>query len=293
MVTRQDANRRDDVGTGPSGRLLDRRVFLTGAAAALGGLGSQLVSAERLGEIGLQLYTVREPLAKDFEDTVSRVAEVGFNKVEFAGYGDLSPKQIAKLLADNGLTAPATHVLIDALEDPQGLIDDCLEMGHEYLVMAYLLPDQRRTFGQYQRHAEVLNRAGELCKASGLTLGYHNHDFEFVELAGRRPMDYLLSEISPEIMVMELDIYWITKAGANPFDYFRRWPGRFPMAHLKDMDSDGGFTEVGSGVIDFAPILAQSESTGLRHHFVEQDVIEGDPFESIAKSLRQVRSLEF
>ena len=272
---------------------LNRREMLAAAALLGGALAGGRARAETLSDVGLQLYTLRGPLSQDFDGTVARVAEIGFSEVEFAGYGDKTPSQIAKLLTDHGLTAPATHVLIDALEDPQELIDDCLEMGHRFLVMAYLLPDQRKTFDQYKQHADVLNRAGEQCKASGLKLGYHNHDFEFVELEGRLPMDFLLSEIDSDTMVMELDLYWITKAGADPLSYFERWPGRFPMVHVKDMDASGGFTEVGSGVVDFARAFGQSEKAGIRHYFVEQDVIKGDPFESVAKSLKHLRALEF
>ncbi len=288
MTTARRPSRTDD------SMQVDRRELLAGAAMLIGGaLGGRAAWAKSVDEVGIQLYTLRGPMSEDFEGTVERVAEIGYSKVEFAGYGGLTPAQISQLLKDTGLSAPATHVQIAALEEPQELIDDCLAMGHDFLVMAYLLPNQRKTFDQYQRHAEVLNRAGELCNASGLKLGYHNHDFEFIELEGRLPMDYLLTQIAPETMVMELDLYWAAKVGVDPLTYFERWPGRFPMLHVKDMDSTGGFTEVGSGVIDFARIFAQAETAGIEHHFVEQDVIQGDPFDSVAKSFRQLRAIEF
>jgi sugar phosphate isomerase/epimerase len=276
---------------------LNRRTFLGAGAAALAtsAWGTRAAGQQRrLDRIGLQLYTLRTQLAKDLAGTLAKVAEIGFREVEFAGYYEHSPAQIRQLLQDNGLTAPAAHTLIGPLAtDTQRLIDECAEIGHRYLVMAYLLPNQR-SLDQYARHIEVLNSAGEKCRAAGIRLAYHNHDFEFESHDGTVPYDLLLDGVSPELMTMELDLYWIQKGGADPLAYFERAPGRFELFHVKDMHrSSGSFTEVGSGSVPFAKIFAQSELAGTKHYFVEQDIISGDPYESLSKSFAFLRDLRF
>ena len=282
--------------------MLNRRQMIVSSlgAAGLCATASRLtalrpaVPNDRIERIGLQLYTLRAELAKDFEGTLARVAEIGFTEVEFAGYYRRTPNEIRAALDRNGLSAPAAHTQIVPLEsDLERMIDECQQIGHQYLVMAYLLPDQRRRLDQYKRHIEVLQEAGERCRRAGLQLCYHNHDFEFVELEGQIPFELLLEQISPEVMQIELDLYWIHKAGADPFPYLARDPERYPLFHIKDMDATAAqsFTEVGSGTIDFAPILAKA--TAAKHYFIEQDVIRGDVYESLDHSFAYLRSLRF
>ena len=265
-----------------------------GAAAFAGAVGAPALFGQTRGleRIGLQLYTLRTQMAKDSSATLAKVAELGFREVEFAGYHDHSPAAVRRMLDANGLSAPAAHTLIGPLEnDLDRLIDECLEIGHRYLVMAYLLPNQRE-LRLYDRHVDVLLRAGERCRAAGLRLAYHNHDFEFVAADGVVPFDLLLERVPAELMAMELDLYWIQKAGADPFAYFAKAPGRFELFHVKDMQrSTGGFTEVGSGTVPFTEIYARAEQAGVRHSFVEQDIISGDPWVSLQKSIACLRNL--
>ena len=272
--------------------MLSRRdVIKLGAASVLVARG--LGAAKRPEPIGLQLYTVRGEMAKDPVGTLSRVGAMGFTEVEFAGYHGLGPAETTKALSAAGLEAPAVHAGLSAIEnDTQRLIDECAAVGHRYLVLAYLQPNERQTLDQYRHYVDVLNRAGEACRKAGLQLAYHNHDFEFETLDEVVPYDLLLEGTDPELVQMELDLYWTTKAGATPSQYFEKYPGRFPLFHLKDMDSESGsFTEVGSGVVDFEGILAQESAAGLKHIFVEQDVIRGDVWKSLETSLGFVRGL--
>lgn len=233
---------------------------------------------------GVQLYTVRDSMAADVPGTLKAIAGIGYKQVEFAGYGDHSPAQIRKLLDDLGLTSPSSHVLPNMLrDDPMPMIEVATAVGNNYLTIAWLHPDDRESIDDYKRWAETFNRVGELCRDSGIRLGYHNHDFELLPMDGQRPFDVLLKETDPGLMDFELDMYWVRKAGLKVLDVLNLAPERFTMAHIKDMDDEGNFTEVGSGLIDFKTILGNEAASGIRHLFVEHDQ-PTDPFKSVAIS---------
>lgn len=282
--------------------MITRRGFIRDT---LGGVGAGLLlksgqtSAEdggRIRRVGLQLYTVRKELREDFDGTLRRVAAVGFREVEFAGYFDRTPGQVKKALSDVGLKSPSAHVDLKTLSGELGrAIDAAKAVGHRYLVLAYLSPGERQSADDYRRLAALLNRAGERCSKAGLRLAYHNHDFEFATLDGQVPYDLLLKETDPGLVKLELDIYWISKAGRRPEEYFDKYPGRFELFHVKDMDGTPGrsFTEVGRGTIDFRRIFGRSGQAGVRHYFVEQDETPGPPLESARIGYEYLRSLRF
>lgn len=223
-------------------------------------------------KLGIQLYTLRDQMADDLPGTLNRLAEIGYRELEFAGYYDYSPAEIVTLLRNSGLTAPAAHIGMQAIRDtPQQLIETAASIGHEYLVMSSVVREERGTLDDFRRHAELMNRFAEKCRAAGLQFAYHNHSYEFDLLDGVVPMELLLSNTDPELVQIELDIYWIIKGGADPLAYFNQYPGRFPLCHVKDMAEDGSMTDVGSGTIDFAAIFAASDLAGFRHYFVEHD----------------------
>jgi len=233
---------------------------------------------------GVQLYTVRASMATDVPGTLRAIAGIGYKEVEFAGYFDHSPQQIRGLLDDLGLSSPSVHVDAPAMRDnPMPLIEAANVIGHDYLTIAWLSPDARQSIDDYKRWAESFNRAGELCRDNGLQLAYHNHEFEFMPLDGQIPMDILLNETEEDLLEMEIDMFWVRKADRDIVDVLKLAPGRFKMAHIKDMKADGSMTEVGSGVIDFASVLADEAASGLRHLFVEHDQ-PTDPFKSVAMS---------
>jgi sugar phosphate isomerase/epimerase len=283
---------------------MNRRLFLDrvfrGAAAALclGGRGAAAagLGPTRLSRIGMQLYTVRRELEKDFEGTLARVAALGYREVEFAGYFKRAPKEVKAALKRHRLASPAAHVPLAALRGSlQESIDAAHVVGHKYLLVAYLPAEERRTLDDYRRHADLFNRAGERLKQAGLRFAYHNHDFEFTPTEGRVPYDLLLERTDPETVKLELDLYWTVKGGASPLAYFAKHPGRFHLLHVKDMDATPRrfFTEVGRGRIDFKPIFANAARAGVRHYFVEQDETPGSPFDSLKVSIDHLRKLEF
>lgn len=258
-------------------------------------LAAPATPADKLDRIGLQLYTVRDEMARDVERTLARVAEIGYREVEFAGYFNREPKALRAALDAVGLSAPSAHVPFEALGDQwPKTFEDAQAIGHRYLVVPWIPEDQRRTLDGYRRVGERFNRAGEAAQAAGLQFGYHNHDFEFPPVEGRVPYDVLLESTDAKLVQMELDLYWIRAAGGDPLAYFARHPGRFTLVHVKDMDGTPkhGMVDVGSGVIDFKGIFARREQAGIRHFFVEHDRPQS-PLDSIRASFEYLRRLEF
>ena len=290
-------------------RVWGRRDFLAAVGsvcgvlkgAALGSRYSALgeghsTGARQLGTIGIQLYTVRDDLRRDPEGTLVKIAAIGYKEVEFAGYPMSSVKALRALLDRLGLSAPSGHVDVRAMrEDWTRTLEAAAELGQHYVACAGLPAEERQTLDQYRRFGALFDRAGEAARQAGLQLCYHNHDFEFTHIEGRLPFDVLLEATDPRLVQLELDLYWITKGDQDPLAYFRRYPGRFPLVHVKDMDRSAarGFTEVGRGVINFKRIFARAEEAGIRHYFYEQDSTPGSPFESARVSYEYLRKVQF
>ena len=283
---------------------MDRRTFLGGLGAACAG-GVRL-SADTLERMGVQLYTVRTELEKDFEGTIAKVAAIGFKEVEFAGYYKRTPEQIRDVLSRNGLTAPAAHVDYPTLtEKLPEVLDGARTMGHRFLVNPWIDEPIRKQPDSWMRIAESFNRAGEQCRKAGVQFAYHNHHFEFAPVNGKLPFDLLLEQCDPELVKIELDLFWIAAAGKDPLEYFKRYPKRFPLVHVKGLGRRGStaetpiekilpsITDVGSGdQIDWKRIFARSPEAGIRHYFVEHDVPRA-PFESLKASFDYLRGLQF
>jgi sugar phosphate isomerase/epimerase len=263
----------------------DRRSFLSTCGAALLGAAcsraGNTLPDRRLDRIGVQLYTVRRDLARDFDGTLSRIAEIGYREVEFAGYHGKSAGEVRAILTRLGLAAPASHVSLDEFRrEADRTIAASTEVGHRYLVVPWIDPSERRSLDDYRRIAEELNRIGEKVRTAGMQLGYHNHDFELATVEGSVPLDVLIERTDPALVVLELDLYWVTKGGADPLTYFSRHPGRVHLVHVKDSAGppEHRMVDVGKGTIDFAHIFARREQAGIRHAFVEHD----DPADPLA-----------
>jgi sugar phosphate isomerase/epimerase len=264
------------------------------AGAGLAAAGCSTASAgRRLDRIGVQLYTVRSHMADSVEQTLERVAQVGYDEVEFAGYFGRSPQQIRALLDGAGLSAPSAHMPLEALEnDWDASVDLAGTIGHRYLVVASIAPENRTTLDDYRRMGDRFNAVGERAQAAGLTFAYHNHAFEFEPLEGQVPWDVLLEATDPALVKIELDLYWITVGGGDAAAMLQAHPGRFHLVHVKDMAADRSMAAVGAGTLDFAAMFALREQAGIRHYFVEHDNPD-DPFASIAASQDYLRGLAF
>ncbi len=282
----------------------NRRIFIQQAALIGAGLlanPADLWSKPRK-KVGLQLYTLRSEISKDVRGTIAKVADIGFREVETYGYSPkggfwgLNIKEFKSLLKDHGLKSPSGHydfdpyLRADNLDSLKANIEAAQGIGQKYLTVPYLLPQSRTNLDSYKVLASKLSQAAVLAKNAGLQLTYHNHDFEFIDFNGTTGFDILLRETNPADLKFELDIYWAVKAGKNPIALFEQNPGRYVMWHVKDMDkTDKSYTEVGSGSINYAEIFAKDKLSGMKHYFVEQDVIKIDHFESITRSFKHVK----
>ena len=281
-------NRRNFLSTATGGSL--------GALAIAGFTPGQSLAADRLKKVGVQLYTVRNEMAKDFEGSLQQIAGIGYDQVEFAGYYNHEPKQVRALLVRLGLDAPSAHVpLKDIRENMSRVIENAKIIGHRYLICPYLTENERKTLDQYKEYAALFNKAGEACKKAGIQFGYHNHDFEFMAIDGRMPFDLLLAETDRNLVKIELDLYWTVKARQNPVAFMKKNPGRFVAFHVKDMDNTekGFFTEVGRGVINFKEIFQAGRQAGVDLFIVEQDQTPGSPFDSLRISHDYLSRLQF
>ena len=262
---------------------------------------------QRIDRLGLQLYTVRTAMEKDFEGTLAKVAAAGYQEVEFAGYFDQDPKKVRAILDRHKLSAPSAHIDYPTVETK---LDQALAaarvIGHQFLVNPWIDEEMRKQPDIWQRVAATFNRAGETCRKAGIQFAYHNHHFEFVPVNGVVPFDLLLKECDPNLVKMELDLCWITVARKDPLTYFERYPGRFPLVHVKGLKKipEGqapvpfdqaipNITDVGlNDVVDWKRIFAKSSQAGIRHYFVEHDQ-PPTPFESIQTSATYLHSLRF
>jgi sugar phosphate isomerase/epimerase len=222
--------------------------------------------------IGIQLYTLRSLLERDFDGTLARVAEIGYREVEFAGYYGRTPAQVREVLQRTGLSAPSAHIPLPATDDDwKRALDAAKAIGHEWAVVPWLDPAQRKDLPQL---AARLNHLAAMTKAAGLRQGYHNHDFEFAASpAGGTLFDALLTGTDPSLVDFEMDVYWVTRAGYDPLQLMAKYPGRFPLLHLKDATAapERRMVDVGAGTIDYRTILRTARAQGLKHAFVEHD----------------------
>ena len=274
---------------------LSRRRFLQqslAATAVASPISIAFGQRRRVARIGLQLYTLRNEMAQDFEGTLERVAELGFKEMQFAGYHGRSPAEVRRILDRLGMTSPAAHVGLGLMRDEiDRQIDIAGEIGQQYIVIPSL-PSDERTLNDYERHAEALNEYGARCRDHGMTIGYHNHSFEFELQRGKIGYDYLLYFTEPDLVKFELDLYWAVNANVDPIEIFNKNPGRFPMVHVKDQNTAGQMVDVGRGIIDFAEIFTHSEKAGIEHYFIEHD-FPSDGLNSVAYSFNSVNSIRF
>lgn len=271
---------------------LSRRDFLGTAAVAGGALllggcasgasGGQAALVGPGARIGVQLYTLRDRLAMDFEGTIEQVAAIGYKEVEPYDLFGRTPQAFRALIDRLGLTSPSAHIGFARFRDGlSGVLDAATTIGHRYVVVPSIDGSLRNPDG-FRRVAADLNRWGRAARDRGIRVGYHNHDQEFAALpGGGRGMDILLAETDPNLVDFEIDIYWAVKAGQDPIALFAQHPGRFPLWHVKDMTDRAGaqkMADVGTGELDFAAMFAQRQRAGLTHFFVERD----DPTDSLA-----------
>jgi len=253
-----------------------RRDFLklSGGLAAGSLLAPHLAKSARVSDVGIQLYTVRKEMLADARGTLEQLAKIGYKELESARsdkgqfYG-LQPKEIKKIANDLGMTVRSGHVHID--DDWQKSVDSAAEAGQSYLICSSL-PSSGQTVANYQRCADLFSKAAEQCQKANLIFGYHNHEYEFEKVEGQVLYDILLERSDPKLVKMEMDLGWAIITGNDPLAYFSKYPGRFPLWHLKDMDkAKKESTEFGKGDINIKQMLQNMKKSGVKYFFVEQE----------------------
>lgn len=277
---------------------MNRREFMKSAGVAVVAAGTANSAACRNANadanaahaVGIQLYTVRSIMNTDPERTLAALAEMGYREVELAGLYDQSAREFRDMLDRTGLKAPASHIAIAALRTNLAkTLEDAATLGHQWIVVPWI-DEAERTRSGFEAIAADFNRIAGQLKQQDLGFAYHNHDFEFKPVDGIVPFDLLLERTDPALVKFEVDLFWIRKGERNPLDYFARYPGRFPMVHVKDMTADGRMVNVGEGAIDFARIFEQAGRAGIQHYFVEHDN-PTSPLEDVRVSFNSVQKL--
>ena len=243
--------------------------------------------------VAVQMFTLREESEKDFAGTLKKVAKLGYDGVELAGYGGLTVKEVKANLDHLGLQAVANHVPLAELENNLAqVIKNQKILKSNYLVCPYIMPNRRRE-EDYRALIPLLDQVGETCRQEGITFCYHNHDFELDRLSdGRKVLEAIFDDTNVANVKAELDVYWLTKAGEKPTEWMNRYKGRAPLIHLKDMTTDAEqfFAELGTGGVDIDAVLAAGEQTGVQWWVVEQDVSRLTPFKSIEISINYLKT---
>lgn len=282
-----------------------RRTFLktSGAVAAAACAGVHRLAAKPLNKpLGLELYSVRSLLPKEFDATLAKVRADGYTVVEAAGYYDHTAADFRKAMDTAGLRCVSTHHALNVLETQ---LDQWIEYGQnlglEYMICSSSGGMHRDraakgepTLDDWHWIADEFNRIGERVKAAGMIFGVHNHQPELATIDGVLVYDELLKRTDPTLVIFEMDAGWVFASGHNPVDYLTKTPERFPLMHVKDMikqpDGKELMTVLGKGSIDYAPIM--KAATGLRYYFVEQEQFEMEPIEELRLNAEYMRKLQ-
>ncbi len=282
--------------------MINRRKFLMNAGLVGAGVAllPKLSLAASKNVAGLQLYTLRDELPKDVRGVIAKVAKAGYKEVEVYGYSKqngfwgLKPTEFKQLLDQHGLKSPSGHYGVDfslgedKFEDLDAAIEAAKVLGHQYVTIPSVNAAPYKTAADLKKLAGKFNVAAKRVKAASLKMGYHNHNFEFTPVDGTSLYEVLLKETDPSLVSFEMDLYWVVRAGQDPIKWFEKYPGRFTMVHVKDMDKQDHKlnTEVGKGEINFKQIFAKSKLAGIKHYIVEQENFSIDPFVSITESCK-------
>lgn len=286
---------------------MKRRTFLAQSGMAAGGLllantSNAFENTANKKAIGLQLYTVRDEISKGVAPLLANIAALGYTHIETYGYQNRqyfgqSVKDFKALLTQIGLKTPSAHIynedfLVKKADDIwKYAAEDAVTMGQKYIILPWLSEELRKAPDWQPRLLERINTAATISKAAGLQFVYHNHAFEFDKLAdGTTLYDLILRQTDPQLVQLEMDIFWVVFAGYNPIEIMQKNPGRFPLWHVKDLDAaTRKNADIGSGTIDFKEIFRHKKTSGLDYFFVEQENYAVSPLESIKNSIAYVK----
>ncbi len=267
--------------------------------------------------IAVQIYSVRNDASADLYGTLKQIKAMGYDGVEFAGLYDKEPAEIKAFCDELGLVPISAHVpFVDMLKNPTGVLEKYAEIGCKYVVVPYLVPEHRPEHANFPYVVEFIGILGKAAKELGMTMLYHNHDFEFVTVDGKYALDRLYDTVPADLLQTELDTCWVNVGGENPAEYIKKYTGRAPVVHLKDFageksddmyeligiektapkrPSNFEFRPVGKGNQDFPAILAAAKAAGSEWVVVEQDEpsMGLTPMECIKTSIDYLKSFEW
>ncbi|WP_349408493.1 sugar phosphate isomerase/epimerase [Pseudalkalibacillus sp. SCS-8] len=245
-------------------------------------------------KFAVQMYTVRDLLADDFPGVLRELKQMGWSGVQISGLFGYSREEIAGVLQETGLKTAGMHVGLDRLRDDlQEVVEEAKALNTKDLVCPYV-PDELRTAESYIAIRRDLNQIASRLKSEGYRVSYHHHDFEFrTEVEGKSALEYMLEPEEGNDVLAEIDTYWVKKAGQDPMTFIASYANRMPVIHLKDMGKDEAqsFAEIGTGTIDFKPILTWGERNGIEWYAVEQDECSGSPLDSLQLSLDNLNQM--
>lgn len=275
--------------------MTSRRAFIRTSSTFA--LGSYLLPPRKksgVKNVGVQLYSVRKEMLDDAPGTLKQLAKIGYKQLESArsdkgNYYGLKPKEIKKIATDLGMTVRSGHVHID--KDWERSVDEAAETGQTYLICSSM-PSPGQTIENYQKTADIFNKAAEDCKKRNIIFGYHNHEEEFEKVDGQVLYDILLERTDPTLVKMEMDLGWLIVTGNDPFKYFQKYPNRFPLWHLKDMDvTKKNSVEFGKGGVDIKRLIKSGEKVGMKYFFVEQEEYAVSAFQSLRDDMKYLQQL--
>jgi sugar phosphate isomerase/epimerase len=240
-----------------------------------------------MSKIGLQLFSVWRDAEQDFLGTFQKVADLGYEGVQFAGFYNTPANKVKQLLDENKILAAGAHIGMHQLlpHELENTFEYHKTIGNNLIICPAIPKEMRQTADDYKKTAEVLNQIGEACKKAGFIFGYHNHDYEFERFGDRTGLELLFENTEPDLVKMELDCYWASFAGHDPLEIIRKYKNRVVSLHIKDMKIVDGKkigTEVGKGLLDFASLIKVANEFGVEWLTVEQEEFEGNPYESLA-----------
>jgi sugar phosphate isomerase/epimerase len=283
--------------------MMNRKKFIQTSALATAGLltlPSLLTEAKgKVKPVGLQLYTLRDVIGQDPKGVLKSVASWGYTEVETYGYnnGKLFGMPVAEFksyLDTLGVKVVSGHYGINLAESGwEQACADAKAIGQKFVVVPWMDKKYYATLDDLKRTCEVLNKAGEIAKRYDLNMGYHNHAFEFEQVEGKVIFDEMLMLLDPKLVGIEMDIYWVVRAGKDPLTYFEKHPGRFPLWHVKDMDKENKDrnADVGTGSIDFVKLFAEAKKAGLKNYFIEQETYPVNSLLSAENSIKYIKTI--
>jgi sugar phosphate isomerase/epimerase len=245
-------------------------------------------------ELAVQLYTLRNETQRDFPGTLRQVADAGYGAVEFAGFGSHTAAELKQVLDETGMVAAGAHIGLQQLESRlDQVIEEMHTLGARHLACPSLPQNRRQSADDFRRAGEELARYGEQCKAAGLQLSYHNHDFEFKQFDGRYGIDLLAEAADPELLKLQPDLGWVAYAGVDPVEFLRRYSGRVPTVHFKDMIKEPERYDVpnGEGILPIPELVAAGREAGTEWFIVELDAPREPPIECIRRSAQFLNGL--